>query len=128
MNPALLNERGLAAAIEGLAERLPISVQARVVDGRLLPDIELTSYYVVAESLTNVIKHSGAAGAEVTVEHEKDGHLRIVVHDDGCGGAIAKRGSGLEGLSDRVSAVGGELHVVSPIGRGTTVEAAIPCV
>jgi signal transduction histidine kinase len=127
MNPALLNERGLAAAIEGLAERLPISVQARVVDGRLLPDTELTSYYVVAESLTNVIKHSGAVEAEVTVEHEKDGHLRIVVHDDGCGGATAKAGSGLEGLSDRVSAVGGELHVVSPIGRGTTVEAVIPC-
>ncbi len=127
MNPALLTERGLAAAIEGLSERLPISVQTSVVAGRESSETELTSYYVVAESLTNVVKHSGAAEARVTVEHHPDGHLRIVVSDDGCGGATARGGSGLEGLSDRVSARGGTLRIASPIDQGTTVEAVIPC-
>ncbi|MDH4117084.1 MAG: histidine kinase [Acidimicrobiia bacterium] len=127
MNPTLLNERGLAAAIEGLAERLPIAIEVGVVAGRVSHETELTSYYVVAEALTNVIKHSGAPEASVTVEHQADGHLRIVVEDHGCGGAAAKSGSGLEGLSDRVSAIGGELRVVSPMDQGTTVEAVLPC-
>jgi len=127
MHPALLAERGLEAAVEGLAERLPIAIEAKVASTRFPPEVELASYYVVAEALTNVAKHADAAAAQVTVE-QIDGNLRITVTDDGCGGATMNRGSGLEGLADRVAAVGGHLQIDSPIGKGTTVEAVVPCV
>ncbi len=126
MHPALLAERGLEAAVEGLAERLPIAIDAEVTPDRLPTEVELASYYVVAEALTNVAKHSGAAAAWVTVE-PRDGHVRITVNDNGQGGATMSGGSGLEGLADRVAAAGGRLEVNSPVGGGTTVEAVIPC-
>ena len=126
MHPALLAERGLEAAVEGLAERLPISIVPKVTPDRFPTDVELASYYVVAEALTNVAKHADAVAAEVTVE-QLDGNLWITVTDNGCGGATMNGGSGLQGLADRVAAVGGHLQIDSPIGKGTTVEAVIPC-
>jgi signal transduction histidine kinase len=112
--------------VEGLAERLPIEIEATVTSGRFPAEVELASYYVVAEALTNVAKHAGIAEARVAVE-QSNGELRIAVTDDGRGGARMAAGSGLEGLADRVAAVGGRLIVDSPSGGGTRVEAVIPC-
>jgi signal transduction histidine kinase len=88
--------------------------------------VEAAAYFVVAEALTNVARHSEAARAEVKVGRE-DGTLVLRVEDDGKGGAAASRGSGLEGLADRVRALGGTFDLVSPEGRGTTLIARIPC-
>jgi len=126
MHPALLSERGLAAAIEGLTEHLPIDVSTDVIESRLPSETELASYYVVAESLTNVVKHSGADRADVTISLHPDGDLHIVVADPGCGGASSRGGGGLQGL-DRLDAIGGALRLDSPVDGGTTVEAVIPC-
>jgi signal transduction histidine kinase len=92
--------------------------------GRLPADVEATAYFVVAEALTNVVKHAGATRAEVTASVE-DGTLHIGVRDDGVGGA-GRNGSGLLGLRDRLDALDGQLSVESPTGRGTLVAAHIP--
>lgn len=124
--PALLAERGLAVAVEALAERSPVKTRTRLTGGRFDPTAEQTSYYVVAEALTNVAKHSRASAASVEIQHI--GHaLRVCVADDGVGGASAARGTGIQGVSDRVAAAGGELRVSSPSGQGTRVEAVVPC-
>jgi signal transduction histidine kinase len=126
IHPAVLTERGLAVALEGLAARcnLPVNLEVRL-DGRLPEPVEAAAYYVVAEALANVAKYARASVADVTVEHD-DGGLRVAVTDDGVGGATPSGGSGLRGLSDRVAALGGELDLASPSGRGTTVRASIP--
>ena len=87
--------------------------------------VEATAYFVVAEALTNVVRYSGAAGARVTVREDGD-TLLVEVSDDGRGGADPAAGSGLRGLDDRVSAIGGRLSVTSPAGGGTTVRAELP--
>ena len=126
IHPALLSERGLGPALEALAARAPVPT---TVDGvpeqRLPPPVESAVYFVTAESLTNVAKYAGAmsAGVSLGVEH---GRLRLIVRDDGAGGADPGAGSGLRGLRDRVEALDGELHVDSPPGLGTTVIAEIP--
>ena len=92
-----------------------------------LPDpVEAAAYYVVAEALTNVVKYAQATEVTVGVERH-NGNARIEVRDDGVGGAVAGRGSGLRGLADRVEALGGRLDVESPVGAGTTLRAEIPC-
>jgi signal transduction histidine kinase len=126
IHPTVLTEDGLAAAIAVLTERSAVPVTANVPDGRFEPEIESTAYYVAAEALTNIAKYAPAASASIIVEREP-GELRVEVRDDGPGGAAAYPGSGLQGLADRVAAVGGQLMVDSPAGGGTTVRAVIPC-
>lgn len=126
IHPALLTEEGLLAAVESLADRssLPVRVRAEL-DGQLPEPIEATAYFVVSEALANVAKYANASGAVVEIS-DRNGCLRVEVRDDGRGGAVARRGSGLRGLEDRVSAVGGTLRVDSPPGRGTRVLVEIP--
>lgn len=127
IHPAVLTDRGLGPALEGLAARavLPVELDA-LPDGRLPAPVEAAAYFVVSEALTNVAKYSHATHASVRVTRD-DGWARIQVCDDGIGGADAGRGSGLAGLRDRVAALGGRLDVRSPLGGGTTVSAEIPC-
>ncbi|MGH3099457.1 MAG: sensor histidine kinase, partial [Thermoleophilia bacterium] len=122
--PAVLTDGGLRAGIDALASRMPVPVEVGVSVDRLPPAVEATAYFVVAEALTNVAKHSSADHAEVTARVE-DGTLRVDVRDDGRGGAQAY-GSGLLGLADRLGALGGRLEVDSPPGSGTRIGAAVP--
>ncbi len=125
LHPPVLTEAGLGAAVEGLAERAPLTVIVDVPESRFAPPIEATAYFVIAEALTNVARHAEATEAEVTVV-ERDGRLVIMVRDDGRGGADPSSGSGLSGLSDRLAAAGGTLKVESVPGRGTTLTAELP--
>ncbi|HET9736988.1 MAG TPA: histidine kinase [Solirubrobacteraceae bacterium] len=126
IHPAVLTERGLDPALESLAARapLPVSVTAEL-DDRLAPAVEAAAYFVVMEALTNVAKYAGATTARVTVA-QANGHVTVDVQDDGVGGADPKAGSGLAGLADRVTALGGRLVVESPPGGGTVVRAELP--
>jgi signal transduction histidine kinase len=93
---------------------------------RLAPLVEIASYYVVAEALTNVAKYADATSARVRIK-QANGSVTVEVSDDGVGGADPDRGSGLRGLADRVSSLDGSLEVDSSAGHGTTVRAKIPC-
>jgi signal transduction histidine kinase len=126
LHPAILSNRGLAAALDSLAVRLPIPVVLDVSDLRLTEPIEASIYFFCSEALTNVIKHSGARSAGVKVA--LDGHRCLVeVRDDGVGGAQPRSdASGLMGLHDRIGALDGILEIVSPLGGGTVVRASIP--
>ena len=127
IHPSVLSDRGLDAALSGLAERASVPVEIRGgVAERLPPAVETAAYYVVAETLTNVGRHSGARHAYVEVERE-DGWLELRVGDDGHGGAVRRPGSGLEGLAQRVEALDGSLQVTSPAGGPTTIFARLPC-
>jgi signal transduction histidine kinase len=128
LHPAILSERGLAPALEALARRsqLPVTI-ANAVQDRLPESIEAAAYYVVAESLTNAAKYAGASRVTVAVRCG-DGLARVEVVDDGAGGATVSEGSGLQGLADRVEALGGRFEVDSPPGSGTAVRAFIPLV
>ncbi|MFN8110682.1 MAG: histidine kinase [Thermoleophilia bacterium] len=126
IHPAVLSDRGLAAALEGLARRAPLPVEVHADPARLPEPVEAAAYFVVAESLTNVARYAHATHAQVRVTRT-DGRAVVEVHDDGRGGARADEGSGLAGLSDRVSALGGRLSVNSPPGAGTVVRAEFPC-
>ncbi len=128
INPPLLTERGLAAALDELCRRAALPAHLHVELPRRLPDqIESAAYYVASEALTNAAKHSH--GSEVRVAASDAGPTLIVeVADDGIGGATTTGGSGLRGLADRVEALGGRFTVSSPPGRGTTLRAEIPCV
>ncbi|MGE4178082.1 MAG: sensor histidine kinase [Thermoleophilia bacterium] len=127
IRPALLVERGLGAALEGMAARAALPVRAEVdVPGRLPEQVEGAAWFVASEALANAAKHSHAAEVRLAASvHE--GVLVLEVADDGIGGAAAGGGSGLRGLADRVEALGGRLTVSSPPGRGTTLRAEIPC-
>ena len=127
IRPSILTERGLAAALDDLAQRSTLEVTLRLELGRRLPDhIESCAYFLVSESLANAGKH--AHTREATVQARIDRDLLVVeVRDDGIGGAAFDRGTGLRGLTDRVEGLGGRLSVTSPPGRGTTVRAEIPC-
>jgi len=125
IHPAVLTDRGLDAALEGLAARTPFPVELDRV-GRRLPDpIEAAAYYVVSEAVANVVKHGHASTIRVGLEAE-NGTFRVEVADDGVGGADARAGSGLRGLADRVSALDGRLAVESPPGGGTCITAELP--
>jgi signal transduction histidine kinase len=126
-HPAVLTERGLAAALNGLAERSPVPVElVDTPDGRLPASVESAVYFVVAEALTNVARYAAAGVATVSVQRN-NGHVDVEVSDDGVGGADPDQGSGLRGLSDRIAALDGRLDLASAAGRGTTVRATIPC-
>jgi signal transduction histidine kinase len=127
LHPAVLSGHGLAVALESLAARAAVPVRLTVcVDGRLAETVEVAAYYVVCEGLANVGKHAQATRCSVDVERS-DGQLVVEVVDDGVGGADTERGTGLRGLADRVEALGGQLRVWTPRGRGTRVRAEIPC-
>jgi signal transduction histidine kinase len=130
--PPILTDRGLPSALAALAVRCTVPVEL-VVDpelgapaGRLDPAVETTTYFAVAEAVTNVAKHSGATNCWVTVAH---GPARISVEivDDGDGGAHVAKGHGLSGLADRVRAGGGTLSVHSPAGGPTMIRVELPC-
>ena len=126
IHPALLTDRGLGPALEALASRCPLRVDVEnEVEGRLPLAVEAAAYYIVSESLANVAKHADASAVEVRVSRD-DGIARIEVVDDGVGGAELARGTGLRGLADRVEALDGRLHIVSPPNAGTRVWAEIP--
>jgi len=125
LHPPILTEAGLRAAIDSLAERTPIPVSIAIPNGRFPPTVEATAYFVVAEALTNVVRHADADDVTVTAQ-EAGGRLIVTVQDDGRGGADAAKGSGLGGLLDRLAAAGGSLTVLSPVGGGTRIRAEIP--
>ena len=122
----MLTEQGLAAALATLGERAPFAVAVSAPGERLPAPVEATAYFVCSEALANAAKHAGASSArcDVTVH---DGRVRVMVADDGVGGADAADGSGLRGLADRVETAGGRLTVSSPAGQGTTIRAELPC-
>jgi signal transduction histidine kinase len=126
LHPAVLSDRGLEAAVRTLATRAPVQVDVEARIGEIPEPVELAAYYVVSEALTNVAKYAGANQATVRVGRH-DGSVVVEVSDDGVGGADPKQGSGLRGLGDRLSALGGKLEVDSRSGAGTTVRASIPC-
>jgi signal transduction histidine kinase len=120
----VLTRGGLRAAVEALAVRMPVPVEITVSADRLPAEVEATAYFVVAEALTNVAKHSRASHATVMARIE-DGALRLEVRDDGIGGAQPS-GSGLVGLTDRLAVLDGRLRVESTADGGTLVAAEIP--
>jgi PAS domain S-box-containing protein len=122
--PRVLTRSGLAAAVRALGARMPLPVEITAPESRLPAAVEATAYFVVAEALTNVAKHSGAKHATVVARVE-DGALQLRVRDDGVGGA-RPGGSGLVGLADRLAALDGRLCVESPTDGGTLVAADIP--
>ncbi|GAA1042969.1 hypothetical protein GCM10009557_70220 [Virgisporangium ochraceum] len=127
LHPAVLTGHGLGVALESLVARAAVPVRLTVsVEGRLAEPVEVAAYYVVCEGLANIGKHAHASRCSVDVERI-DGALVVEVVDEGGGGADTERGSGLRGLADRVEALGGELRVWTPRGRGTRVRAEIPC-
>ena len=126
IHPAVLSDRGLAAALEALAGRAPLPVElGDIPEDRLPEPVEAAAYFVVAEALTNVVKYAHASQATVRVER-LNGHAIVEVADDGIGGADPDRGSGLRGLADRVSALDGSMRLDSPAGAGTRLRAEIP--
>jgi signal transduction histidine kinase len=127
IRPAILVERGLAAALDDLSRRaaLPVRLEAAVT-GRLPTQVEAAAYFVASEALSNAAKHSHANEAVLRAKHDGAG-LVLELSDDGIGGAGGGSGSGLRGLADRVEALGGRFTVSSPPGRGTTLRAEFPC-
>jgi signal transduction histidine kinase len=123
--PAALTRGGLRAGVEALVSRASLPVTVDVAVERLPAGVEATAYFVVTEALTNAVKHARAHAASVTARVER-GDLRVEVCDDGVGGAQGGSGTGLGGLEDRVSALGGRLVVESPPGGGTRVSALLP--
>ncbi|WP_051966049.1 sensor histidine kinase [Kitasatospora mediocidica] len=131
--PPILADRGLREALAALAVRCPVPAEFDAGPGgpgasvdRLDAAVETAAYFVVAEALTNVAKHSRAERCAVGLRYE-DGSLRVWVTDDGVGGAALAKGHGLRGLGDRVGAIGGRLEVSSPVGGPTVIAAELPC-
>ena len=127
IQPQVLTDLGLPAALGELADQspVPVTVDARL-PGRLPGPIENTAYFVAAEALTNVAKHSGATGARVAAR-EHDGVVTIEISDNGHGGADPGRGTGLTGLADRAAVTGGRMLLSSPEGGPTLVRVELPC-
>ncbi|MDO9409424.1 histidine kinase [Patulibacter sp.] len=125
IHPTILTSRGLTAAVESLTARSPVLVTTSVPERRRPARVEATAYFVVAEALANVARHAGATRARVEVTEDDDA-LRVVVADDGRGGADPRAGSGLQGLRDRVEAVGGTFAVADGPAGGTVVTAGLP--
>ena len=125
VRPARLDD-GLVAALHDLARTAPVPVDVDAPIGRVAASIEAAAYFVACEALTNSVKHASASKVALRAVRE-NGTLRMTISDNGIGGAVARRGSGLAGLKDRVAAHGGTLAIASPQGGGTRVEVAIPC-
>ena len=125
VRPARLDE-GLSAALRDLARSVPVPVEVEATGERVAASVEAAAYFVACEALTNAVKHGAPSRVAVRAVRE-NGTLRVSVADDGVGGAVVRRGSGLAGLRDRVAAHGGSFELVSPRGEGTRIEVAIPC-
>ena len=126
VHPAALAKGGLRAALRALARRSPIPVHLDLrAKGRLPEHTEVSAYYVVAEALTNAVRHAHASAVSVEVEAVGE-VLRVVVRDDGAGGAGFTAGTGLVGLKDRVEALGGRILLDSPRGAGTSLRVELP--
>ena len=124
IHPLVLTDRGLAVALEDLTARAPLPVLLDVTEERFAADVEAAAYFLVAEALTNAVKHAHAGEVSVSIARVGD-ELRIEVSDDGRGGADPPRGSGLRGLFDRVAVLDGTLTVDSA-AAGTTLRATLP--
>ena len=132
--PPLLQDRGLSAALDALVTTSPLSVQAEIdpaIDGAVSPEVARTVYFVVAELMTNAVKHSDATAATVRASLRRVAsgpptHLDVWVVDNGRGGAVIASGHGLEGLRERLAGLRGLLVVTSPVGGPTSVGAHIP--
>jgi len=122
--PAVLTRGGLGAGVRSVVGRLNLPVQVDVPAERFPAEIEASAYFIVAEALTNVVKHANAGRAEVRASVE-DGMLHVEVRDDGIGGADPG-GHGLVGIADRATALGGRLKIENPVGGGTLVAATLP--
>jgi len=125
VRPARLDD-GLSAALLDLARSAPIAVDVEAPGERVAASVEAAAYFVACEALTNAVKYASATRVSMRAVRE-NGALHVSVSDDGVGGAVLRRGSGLAGLRDRVTALGGTLEVFSPQGEGTRIEVAIPC-
>jgi signal transduction histidine kinase len=127
LHPAVLEDRGLDAALSGVTARMPIPVRLTVdLPRRPAPVIEAVAYFVVSEGLANIVKHAQASQAEVVVSRAGD-RLHIIVSDDGAGGADPSRGTGLTGLAKRAASVDGTFEIVSPPGGPTLLTVDLPC-
>ncbi|MCZ7474774.1 MULTISPECIES: sensor histidine kinase [unclassified Micromonospora] len=125
--PPVLDDRGLAGALDGLAAECAVPCRLSVdVDVRCAASVEATAYFVVAEALTNVVRHSGASAVDVSVRREGD-RLLVTVTDDGRGDADETRGSGLTGIRRRVEAYDGRMTLTSPPGGPTRMHVELPC-
>jgi signal transduction histidine kinase len=126
IHPAVVSERGLADALTTVARRAPFPVEIVSVPAERLPEsVEVATYYLVSEALTNSAKHAQASSARLAISRAGDRAV-VEISDDGIGGADLTMGSGLRGLGDRIGALGGRLAIDSPLGRGTTIRATIP--
>jgi signal transduction histidine kinase len=127
LHPPVLENRGLDAALSGVAARMPVPVRLTVnVPRRPPPTIEAVAYFVVSEGLTNITKHAHATQADVFVQQDGE-RLHIIVTDDGVGGADPARGTGLAGLARRAESVDGTLEIASPPGGPTLLTVDLPC-
>ncbi len=127
IHPPVLTERGLGGAVEALALAAAVPIEVDVqLNQRLPAPLESALYFVIAEALANVARHSDASWAFVRVWRD-DGRLRLMVRDDGCGGADPARGSGLRGLQRRLAAFDGNVTLTSPPGGPTELFAELPC-
>jgi signal transduction histidine kinase len=127
LHPAVLEDRGLDAALSGVAARMPIPVRLSVdLPKRPAPVIEAVAYFVVSEGLANIAKHAQATQAEVVVQRAGD-RLHVIITDDGVGGADAARGTGLAGLAKRAQSVDGTFEISSPVGGPTLLTVDLPC-
>jgi len=127
LHPAVLEDRGLDAALSGIAARAPLPVRVRVaVSGRASPTVEAVAYFVVSECLTNIARHSAATEAEIDVRRAGD-VMVIRVTDNGVGGADPGTGTGLASLARRASSVDGSLDIHSPVGGPTVITVELPC-
>ena len=131
IHPTSLARYGLAAAVNDLARRSTLEIDMAAVPAQRFPaSVEATGYFVISEALTNVARHAGTQQVRIEIRLDDSsadpGALTVLVADQGRGGALAGRGTGLRGLADRVGLLDGELHVSSPAGGGTTLRARIP--
>jgi signal transduction histidine kinase len=127
IHPQVLTDRGLPVALRSLADDTPIPVTVDVnLPGRLPSHLEATAYFLVAEALTNVTKHSGATRVSVSAHRHAD-TLVVEVSDNGRGGADPRQGSGLTGLADRAAVVDGRMFLSSPAGGPTLLRVELSC-
>ena len=126
IHPAVLSEAGLGPALKALARRSAVPVELHLDIGRQLAEhLEVAAYYIASEALTNAAKHAHATVVDVRVDGLEDS-LSLSIRDDGIGGADPSHGSGIIGLKDRVDALGGMISLLSPPGRGTTLNVQLP--
>ena len=126
VHPPILTDRGLAPAIETLAEHASVPVELHLTSERFRPSVEAAAYFLVAEALVNAIRHANATSVVVNASCA-EGWLTVEIADDGYGGADTRGGTGLQGLKDRIEALGGDLQIISPTGGGTNLKARLPC-